>query len=337
MYPNVIFLRTLNNSNTLSVNTTASVANHRSVKLAILLPCQVLSLLFSLFIFMNVVHGSYKLFRPVRNHFIAILLITGFIQVSTELSMVENYLHTGVVRPSTPSYCSFFNWFEFSLNGISLHVMFWTSIERHILIFFHASLRTPWKCLLFHYIPLLTSVAYAPSIYGYFIFIYECVNHWDYNELLCTAPCFYENKLFGIVTWLANIIIPAFSIAAANIILIVRVTCRSADLQINIRRIKKNRKMTIQLLGISSLFLIFWLPISVTGLIQQFFSPTFLIDVQFNVFFYLIYFIQLFLPFVCFVSLPELKSRMKQYIRRLQGRNAIGAMITLQVAPTMRY
>lgn len=217
-----------------------------------------------------------------------------------------------------------------------LHLVFWASIERHILIFSHTSFRTPWKCILFHYIPLATSVAYAPSIYGYFIFIYECVNHWDYNELLCTAPCFYENKLLGTITWLANIIIPAFSIAAANMFLIIRVTCRSTDLQVNLRRIKMNRKMTIQLLGISSIFLIFWLPISVTGLIQQFFSPTFLIDIQFNVFFYLIYFIQLFLPFVCFVLLPELQSQVKQFIRHLRGRNAIGDTVTLQMAPTIR-
>jgi hypothetical protein len=95
--------------------------------------------------------------------------------------------------------------------------------------------------------------------------------------------------------------------------------------------------MTIQLLSISSLFLIFWFPIAITGLIQQFFSPTFLIYIQFNIFFYLIYFIQLFLPFVCLISLPELKKFLQQKFQRWRRRNIVFDATALRMAPTVRY
>jgi hypothetical protein len=199
----------------------------------------------------------------------------------------------------------------------------WASIERHILIFSGSFFDIRWKRIVVHYLPLTIAILYTPLFYGYFIFIYNCVNNWDYSELLCTSPCFYQDKIIGIVDWLVNIIIPAFSIAMINLILIIRVTYRSSGLIDNLTRMKKNRKMTIQLLFISSLFLIFWFPIAITGLIQEFFSPTFLIDIQFNIFFYLIYFIQLFLPFVCLISLPELKKFLQEKFRRWRRGNTV--------------
>jgi hypothetical protein len=216
----------------------------------------------------------------------------------------------------------------------------WASIERHIIVFHNSTFHSQWKRIAFHYIPLSVAVLYTPVCYSYLIFIYDCINNWDYSELLCTAPCFYQNKTLGIVDWLVNIILPAFSIALANLLLILRVIFRSTAVRNSIERTKRNRKMSVQLLTISSLFLIFWLPIAVTGLIQQFFSPTFLIDIQFNIFFYLIYFIQLFIPFVCLVSLPELKKLIAMKCRQWRGRNIVIDGTVLQMAsviPTVRY
>ncbi|CAF1177083.1 unnamed protein product [Rotaria sordida] len=259
------FMRMIDSNALKNTNTTSTVvANHRQIKLAILLPCQILSIICSLFVFINIIYRPSKLIKSIGNHFILPLLITSFIQVTTELSMVENYLHTGIVRPSTNSYCLFFNWYEFSLNGISLFIMLWASIERHIIILSQFVFQIQWKRIVFHYIPLCIAILYPPVCYAYLIFIYNCVNNWNYYELLCTAPCFYQNKILGTMDWLVNIIIPAFSIALANLLLIIRIIHRSTKIRHNPERIKKNRKMTIQLLAISSLFLIFWLPIAVT-------------------------------------------------------------------------
>ncbi len=210
--------------------------------------------------------------------------------------------------------------------------MFWASIERHIIIFSNSIFQIRWKRLVFHYLPLSIAILYTPIFYAYVIFIYNCINTWDYEELLCTAPCFYENKILGSMDWLLNIIIPAFSIVLANLILIIRVIYRATGIRHNIERTKKNRRMTIQLLSISSVFLIFWLPIAITGLIQQFFSPTFLIDVQFNIFFYLIYFIQLLIPFICLVLLSELKKSIRAKFRQWRGRNTIRDATCLPMA-----
>ncbi|CAF3355583.1 unnamed protein product [Rotaria socialis] len=77
-------------------------------------------------------------------------------------------------------------------------------------------------------------------------------------------------------------------------------------------------------------------PIAVTGLIQQFFDATFIIDIQFNIFFYLIYLIQLFLSLVCLVSLPELKKTTDMtIIRYWRHRNPISDVAAFHVASFM--
>ncbi|CAF4573989.1 unnamed protein product [Rotaria sp. Silwood2] len=109
---------TLNNTDT----TDNIVVNHHQIKLAILSPCQVLSVICSLLVLINTICRPSKLIKPIENHFTLPLLTTSSVQVTTELSMVENYLHTGIVRPSTNGDCLLFNWYEFSLTGISLFV-----------------------------------------------------------------------------------------------------------------------------------------------------------------------------------------------------------------------
>ncbi|CAF3384005.1 unnamed protein product [Rotaria socialis] len=158
------------------------------------------------------------------------------------------------------------------------------------------------------------------------IFTNYCVRHHVFMEI----------KFLVFVDWLANTIIPTVSVALANILLLIRVTYRSTRIRHNAERTKNNLIMTIQLLTISALFLVFRLPIAVTGLIQQFFDATFIIDIQFNIFFYLIYLIQLFLPLVCLVSLPELKKTTDMTIIRYGGhRNAISDVPAFYVASFM--
>lgn len=201
--------------------------------------------------------------------------------------------------------------------------MLWASLERHIIIFAHTAFHIRWKRFVFHYIPLIIAIVYKPTFYLFAMFVYQCVNTWNYHELLCATPCFYRNKIFGTIEWLANTIMPAFTIALANLILIIRVVYRSTGIRRHPERTRKNRKMMVQLLATSSLFLIFWLPIAITGLIQEFFNPTFLQHIQFNVFLYLIYFINLLLPFVCLISLPEVKKVVMSRIREWKRRHAI--------------
>ncbi|CAF3559639.1 unnamed protein product [Rotaria socialis] len=194
----------------------------------------------------------------------------------------------------------------------------WASIERHIIIFSQSIFQIRWKRIAFHYVPLSIAIFYTPTWCVAVIFIYNYVNDWNFYELLCTTPCFYGNKIL------------------ANILLLIRVTYRSTRIRHNAERTKNNLIMTIQLLTISALFLVFRLPIAVTGLIQQFFDATFIIDIQFNIFFYLIYLIQLFLSLVCLVSLPELKKTTDMtIIRYWRHRNPISDVAAFHVASFM--
>jgi hypothetical protein len=64
--------------------------------------------------------------------------------------------------------------------------------------------------------------------------------------------------------------------------------------------------MTLQLLSVSNLYLITWLPTIVVGLLQQVSSSDFLFQIQENYVTDLTYLICLFLPWVCLGQIPEI-------------------------------
>jgi hypothetical protein len=68
---------------------------------------------------------------------------------------------------------------------------------------------------------------------------------------------------------------------------------------------KKQRLMTLQLLGVSSLYLIAWIPSFIAGFGQRIISPTFLLQVQFDYLLDIIYIVCLYLPWMCCRSLPD--------------------------------
>jgi hypothetical protein len=68
---------------------------------------------------------------------------------------------------------------------------------------------------------------------------------------------------------------------------------------------RRHRKMVLQLWIVSSLYMAFWLPMTITQLIQITVMPSFMID-QLETILYVVYFIPIFLPMICLSALPEL-------------------------------
>ena len=90
---------------------------HR-VKFVLLLVLQIPSILISISIFIFfLTHRA--LFRVRQNQALLILLLVNFIQVSFDLPMDIHFNRLGRVSPATPGYCTWWTFFEFTLNVAS--------------------------------------------------------------------------------------------------------------------------------------------------------------------------------------------------------------------------
>ncbi|CAF1248036.1 unnamed protein product [Didymodactylos carnosus] len=73
---------------------------------------------------------------------------------------------------------------------------------------------------------------------------------------------------------------------------------------------EKYRKMIVQLLTFALIYLIFVLPTIVIGLIQTYWFPTFLDDIQFSLLFYLYYYLYVLTPIAYLISFPRLLKKL---------------------------
>ncbi len=126
--------------------------------------------------------------------------------------------------------------------------------------------------------------------------------------------------------WTVDNGLPIIIISIANAVLIVRVVRQKRRRQGYVTW-RQQRRMTLQLLSISCLYFFAWFPNLLIGLVQQLYSPTFLIDIQFDYILYFIYLICLLLPWVCLGLFPEFTNWISTRIfRRNPAHNVITPM-----------
>lgn len=297
------------------------------VKFVVLLLIQVPSMITSLLIaWFFATHR--RLVREPRYQALFLLLTINFMQLSFDLPMPMHFYRIGFIAPSTPAYCTWWTFLEYTLEVSTAMLMATISIQRHILVFHENLLRNRWTCALLHYLPLLICLGYPVIFYLIVIVFYPCDGtQWDYSSNVCGyANChLVYNRVLGTFDWAAHNGLPTLVIIVANAALILRVVNQKRRCQ---QRIvwRKQRRITVQLLSISALFLIAWLPSLSIALVQQLLDPNFLVEVQKDYMLDLLYLMCLFLPWICLRQLP----RANQWLRRQlcwrvhAGRNVIG-------------
>jgi hypothetical protein len=238
--------------------------------------------------------------KDIRHKALFLLLTVNFIQLAFDLPMPIHFYYVGYIEPATPTYCTWWTFFEYSLDVIIADLTVVISIQRHILIFHEPILRICLKRYIFYYFPLFICIIYPLILYTIIILFYPCDGtQWDYTSSVCGfANCYLVfNKVLGTYDWTANNGMPTVIIIIANITLVMRVIKqkRRHHQRVNWR---KHRRLTLQLLSISSLFLIAWLPSLIIGLAQQLFNPNFAVEIQADYTVELIYLMCLFLPWV---------------------------------------
>ncbi|CAF1417300.1 unnamed protein product [Rotaria magnacalcarata] len=248
------------------------------------------------------------------------------------MPLTLHFYRLGYVSPATPTYCTWWTAFEYTLFASSEYLLATISIQRHMLIFNGHILRMRWMRNLLHHLPLALCLIYPAIFYLFAIILYPCDGiQWDFTNNLCGyADCYLLfNKVLGTYDMAVNNGMPMVIDILANVTLIIRVVRQKHRLQRS-QMWRQQRRMIMQLFGLSGLFLVAWIPCIVVLLVQILDDPNFLAQVQTDYFLDLIDIEYLFLPWVCLGFLPELTKWIKTLFRCQQARNMVGITQTFR-------
>ena len=293
-------------------------------KFILMLILEIPAILLSILILIYFAMNRHARSKP-KNHGWIVLLIVNFVQLIFDLPMPISYFHLNDVWPASNAYCAWWIWCEFSVNAIGLFLMSWISIERHLFIFHsHATLRRYWRKWVFHYIPIILCLIWAPVFFFVVVIIHPyCTNEWDFSSLTCGIPCYFTINILVQFDFIFDIVFPITMIMFANLTLVIRVIYQkmSRHQVVNWRR---HRRMVLQLWIVSSLYIGFWLPATITQLVQMTVMPSFMTN-HLETMQFAIYLIPLLLPIICLSVLPELMKKLKTIIATPQT-NVVGVV-----------
>jgi uncharacterized membrane protein YhdT len=102
--------------------------------------------------------------------------------------------------------------------------------------------------------------------------------------------------------FVANIVVPIGVITLANVYLIVRILWQRRHQRASIHR---HWKLSLQLLSVAMLYILFWTPAAVNGLVGIFSPSDLSLELQENYFLTLTYMVVTFLPMVSLLFLPS--------------------------------
>ena len=247
--------------------------------------------------------------ESLNNHTFIALTFTGLGTQLIDVPFYVNYLRLGYVWPSTPLSCLIWWYVDIGLFEATMMLVAWASLERHILVFHERWLSTDVRRYLFHYFPIMI-VAIYPLLFTLFCLIFITCDDafvFNYSNAWCGfSPCFYRDTLLSLYDTMMHWVLPNIVILFLNLTLIIRVIWhRSIRLRQPIRW-RKHRKMLIQLLSISIVFIFFNLPVDTYYILMFFKVLPEDVNPQIYAYFYLICYLPvLLMPLFVLFSMPK--------------------------------
>jgi hypothetical protein len=269
--------------------------------------------------------------NALNNHVILVVLIIGLICEITDYPWLLYYYHHGGIWERSFIFCQIWGFIDWGLYITQTVLFAWATIERHILIFHDKWLLTKRKRFLIHYLPLIVLLLYCLILYFIVYFFPPCENSVDYFYVTCFDACLFDQGWFSIYDTIIDEVLPVFVIVIFSTALLLRVLWQKYRLRQPIQW-RKQRKMTIQLLSISFLYLVFLFPFTLVDFMLVCGFPLDNI-VNFRQYaLYLHFFMTLFVPFICILSLPELRKKFTNMLHLHRQARRVGIQ-TLTIKP----
>jgi hypothetical protein len=278
------------------------------VKFGVFFSSQISSLLCSFYLFFR--FATRQNFRQsIHNHVIIVLICNSFIFVSVAISASNAFFFTSHVHPESDLFCAFWTWIHYSTDISNVILMCYACAERHWLVFRLNPLQRQRSRFLFHYIPIGICIIYPWLFYFVLIFVYPCASTYDYTQLLCSYPCYFDTKSFANGDTFANNWLPIAAIPVLSGALFVRFLAQKRRMQLEVFRWKRDQKMVIQLLTIASLYFLLYSPLQIIVLLFNYAWKRMIPHFVVNYFYVISYFVHLLNPFVVWFFNPELRRR----------------------------
>ncbi|CAF4129043.1 unnamed protein product [Adineta steineri] len=314
----------ISSSNTMKFVYDDGIAIPYIVRFWIFLVSNILSLICCLFVLYHFLFDS-NLRRGLHNHVIIIILIICLIMELTTIPWVIYLYLYEVVWIQTPTFCMIWKFLDSVLYTTTAKLAGWASVERHILIFHDQWVSTKKKRLFIHYLPLIFIVLYGIIVYGITTPMNGCNRPLYYFIPFCAYySCIYDSAVFSLYEYLTGGILSSVLIGFGSTFLVLRVILRKRRFQQHVQW-RKHRKMILQLLSVSSLFFVLYLPPVVLATAYKLGLPSD-VGAQYNTYASLFsYYIAFLFPFTCLSTLPQLGTRINNIFRycRRQKTNAV--------------
>jgi hypothetical protein len=268
----------------------------------------VFSLIFSFFALYFLLTDR-TLRRALNNHIIIVLLIIGLIFELTTIpwTLYSDYNHEPLIRSKI--FYKLGNFLNYLSIALQIGLFAWATIERHILIFHDQWVSTSRKRFFIHYLPIGAIIIYYLIYYSIVYFAPICEQSFD--AFLAGGPyipCVLDHTVLAVWDLTVHQVLPILIIIFSSTALLVRSIWQRNRLHQRVNW-RKYRKMIIQLLSFSTLYFIFDVPTVSMIFAYEYGLPT---DIAMPALIYLAFFtsyIIFLFPFVCCLSLPELREK----------------------------
>ena len=280
--------------------------SYRMIRFWILLLCQIPSVIVFLLVFIYTFKSGDIATHRLHNHAIVAILVVYFFLIVIELPITLTFAYQGNIQPQSADFCSFWVACNYGLFAIGSHLMAFASIERYFLIFHEHFVRS-WRWLI-HYLPIFICILYPIIFYTCMLTIVPCENIYDYNAYICGNACYQLQMIEGTIDWVANGLLPIILITVANIVLIACVIYQKRSIQLA-NTWRKVRRMVIQLLSVSVIYSVVWIPFAIISLIRIYIYPSFCQDFSVYVLNYTLYLCPLISPFLSLVGMPNVRRK----------------------------
>ncbi|CAF2528169.1 unnamed protein product [Rotaria sp. Silwood2] len=257
---------------------------------------------------------NHKLRSTVNNHALIVLLFLGLSLQLIDVPFYLNFIIHSSVTPSNGWICLLWWLVDIGMYNGGTIILAWIAFERHIIVFYDQLISTRKKRILIHYLPMLFLILYSFAYYIYATYYFPCENIYDYTLPFCNgSPCYLSDPIMGIWNFIINSALPSFLEAFFSLSFLFRVFWKKYHSHLPMQW-RKQRKMTIQLMSLSSLNMAVTFPIGVIGVAHLCGLPQD-VGVQVNqYFFFFSYFVIFLIPFICLASISGVNRKFQEKI-----------------------
>lgn len=206
------------------------------------------------------------------------LLISAFLTNIIDVPLVMSYLHKHyfIISMSHPdSFCVFWVIYQYAICSVNLWLMALLSFERYLAIFFKAVVMgNKIRRFFVYYVSAAGIVLFIFFWYIYLVALYPCVQtQFDYTQIACDLSCYQidGSALLLNLDWVIAILLPIFLTLFFTLILILHVLYQRYKISHHLNQQntwKRTRKMFLQLLPITFVFLLANMPLVIVGLLS---------------------------------------------------------------------